>query len=83
VDKFVIERSIDNRSFSDIGEVAAKGPGFQYLFVDDQLGKIKSLFYYRLRIVNKDGSSQHSESLPVMVVTGINRTWGSIKALFR
>ncbi|GAB4376787.1 MAG: hypothetical protein Kow0042_23500 [Calditrichia bacterium] len=82
--KFVVERSLDNRNFLDIGEVEARGPGYQYKFVDDNLGKFKSLYYYRLRIVNKDGSFQHNDSLPVIPnISSMTRTWGSIKALFR
>ncbi|GAB4333510.1 MAG: hypothetical protein Kow0037_11730 [Calditrichia bacterium] len=84
VAKFVVERSINNKSFSDIGEVAARGPGYSYQFVDENLGKLKSLYYYRLRIVNIDGSYQHNEPLPVIPnISSINQTWGSIKALFR
>lgn len=84
VRKFVVERSTDNKHFTDIGEVSAKGPGFQYEFVDNNLGKFKSLFYYRLRVVNKDGTVQHNDSLPVIPnISSMTRTWGSIKALFR
>lgn len=82
--KFVVERSTDNKHFGAVGEVTARGPGFTYRFVDDQLGKMNSLFYYRLRIVNSDGSSQYTDSLPVIPnISGISRSWGSIKALFR
>ncbi len=84
VRKFVVERSTDNKHFTDIGEVNAKGPGFQYEFVDNNLGKFKTLFYYRLRVVNKDGTVQSNDSLPVIPnISSMTRTWGSIKALFR
>ena len=84
VDKFVIERSTDNKHFTDIGEVVAQGAGFNYEFVDNNLGKFKNLFYYRLRVVNKDGSYQHNDSLPVIPnISSMAQTWGSIKALFR
>lgn len=84
VDKFVIQRSNDNEHFFDIGTVDARGPGYQYRFVDDKLGRAKSIFYYRLQVVNNDGSTQITDSLPVIPnISSIKRTWGSIKALFR
>ena len=83
--KFVIERSNDNQHFSDIGEVFAQGPGFLYRFEDDRSDIMNSIFYYRLRVVNKDGSTQHNDSLPVIPnnIRIVYTTWGSIKALFR
>jgi hypothetical protein len=84
VEKFVIQRSSDNRNFIDIGEVVAKGPGFQYQYEDVRIGRMNSLFYYRLRVVNKDHTTQQTDSLPVLLnISSIIRTWGSIKALFR
>ncbi|MCK4893508.1 MAG: hypothetical protein KAT07_06050 [Calditrichia bacterium] len=84
VTKFVIERSTDNSHFSDIGDVTARGPGFQYHFEDNNLGMTNSIFYYRLRIVNEDGTFQHSETIfSIPNISSISRSWGSIKALFR
>jgi hypothetical protein len=84
VEKFVVERSTDNSHFFDIGEVSARGAGFQYRFEDNKLGFTNSIFYYRLRIVNGDGSYQHTDTLPVIPnISSISRSWGSIKALFR
>ena len=83
VQKFVIQRSNDNTHFKYIGEVKAQGPGFQYEFIDDSLGKFRSLFYYRLQVVNNDGSVQYTESKHGFInISSIIRTWGSIKALF-
>lgn len=84
VTTFVIERSTDNNHFSDIGDVPAKGPGFQYRFEDDKLGMTNSIFYYRLRIVNGDGSFQYTDTIwSIPNISSISRSWGSIKALFR
>ncbi len=84
VQKFVVERSTDNSHFMDIGELTARGPGFQYRFEDNNLGLLNNVFYYRLRVVNKDGSYQHTDVLRVIPnISDISRTWGSIKALFR
>ncbi len=82
--KFVVERSNDNSHFIEIGDVTARGPGFQYRYEDNKLGMTNSIFYYRLRLVNKDGTFQYSETLPVFPnISNISRSWGSIKALFR
>ena len=84
IQKFVIERSIDNKHFTDIGEVAPRGPGYLYKFIDNNIGKVKSLFYYRLRIVNTNGTVQRTDVLQVIPnISSLTRTWGSIKALFR
>lgn len=84
VEKFVVERSIDNKTFTDLGEVVARGPGYQYRFEDDNLGRSKSIFYYRLRIIDRDGTIQYTDSLQVIaLISSITRTWGTIKALFR
>ncbi len=84
VQKFVIERSIDNKHFVDIGEVSPRGPGYLYKFVDENIGKVKGIFYYRLRIVDTNGSIQRTDVLQVIPnISSFTRTWGSIKALFR
>lgn len=84
ISKFVIERSIDNKNFYDIGEIASRGPGYQYQFEDNDLGKVKSTFYYRLRIVNNDGTFEHNDALQVYIsFNSIAKTWGTIKAWFQ
>ncbi|MFZ0389948.1 MAG: hypothetical protein WAN36_05775 [Calditrichia bacterium] len=84
VDRFIIERSNDDEHFFNVGEVQARGPGFDYRFVDDQLGRAKGAYYYRLKIMNKDGTHQFTDSLPVIpFMSSITQTWGTIKALFR
>lgn len=83
VEKFIVERSTDNNHFIDIGNVEARGPGFVYTFEDNELGIIKGIFYYRLRIVNRNQSVQYTDVLPVIPnISIIVQTWGSIKALF-
>ena len=84
VEKFVIERSNDGQHFSEIGEVASRGPGCEYRYEDANLGMTNNLFHYRLRVVNNDKSVQYSEVLNVIPnISSISRSWGSIKALFR
>ncbi len=85
VNVFVIERSTENnKHFVVIGELKARGPGFEYRFEDSELGNINSIFYYRLKIVNHDNSIQYTDVVRAIPnISSISRTWGSIKALFR
>jgi hypothetical protein len=81
---FHVERSLNNQDFQTIGEVTPKGNNSSYEFVDDNISRLKSIYYYRLKIINDNGTFQFSESLPVIPnVSVIKQTWGSIKALFR
>jgi hypothetical protein len=60
--KFIIERSNDGRSFSEIGRVSAAGSSSatrNYNFVDPS--PIKGINYYRLRMVDFDNSFTFSE----------------------
>jgi uncharacterized protein (DUF1501 family) len=63
---FEIERSTDAKKFSKIGELAAKGHAHEpqsYDFLDKNLPlSISSIFYYRLKIKDLDGSARLSET---------------------
>lgn len=68
-EKFVVEYSTDGRSFAKAGEVPAKGNStvrvnYQYRFDNN----IASTLYFRLRMVDLDGSSEYSTI--IMVKTG-------------
>ena len=65
---FVIERSADGRSFSEIGTVSARGNSsspVDYFFTDNESSK--ATFYYRLRIVDLDGRFEHSRTVYLIV----------------
>lgn len=83
--RFVIERKSANSSFAEIGTVYPKGNNSFYTFLDQNVYKSNDLlFVYRLKII--DNNSQISYSSEVTVshnVSGVKRTWGSIKAMFR
>lgn len=85
INTFVIERSTEiDKHFKSIGELKARGPGFEYRFEDDKLGITNSIFYYRLKIVNNDNTIQYTDVVRAIPnISSISRTWGSIKALFR
>lgn len=83
--KFVVERKTPNNGFIEIGTVNPKGSNSFYSFVDNNIFKGNNyIFTYRLKIV--DNNSQISYSSEVSVshsISGVKRTWGSIKAMFR
>jgi hypothetical protein len=65
---FDIERSIDGRNFSKVGEVAAVGnstTNVKYAYTDEGACSLASVIYYRLRIVDQDGSSSFSKVVSV------------------
>ncbi|MFC4230749.1 FG-GAP-like repeat-containing protein [Parasediminibacterium paludis] len=67
---FTIQRSVDGSSFSNIGKVTAKGDG-SYAFADNQLPSA-SVVYYRLQMVDKDGSFTYSKIVSCQL-SGISR----------
>jgi len=82
---FVIERKTPQSSFIEITTIQPKGNNSYYSYIDESAYKANDLvFIYRLKIV--DENNQYSYSTEVTVVpslSGVKRTWGSIKAMFR
>ena len=68
---FVVERSLDGRSFTDIGSVTAAGASINtnnYNYTDrNAMNLAGKMVYYRLRQMDKDGSFTYSSviSLPI------------------
>ncbi len=83
--KFVILRGKDKNNLVELLDVVAKGDFSTYNFVDENAYKTSESFYvYQLKIVDKDGNVSYSGYASVTHnVSGVKRTWGSIKALFR
>ena len=84
VNLFIVQRSTNNKDFLPVGEVAPTGSNSAYEFIDTNLSDVKTIFYYRLRIRNSDGTFQLSEPISVIPkISSFAKTWGSIKALFQ
>ncbi len=83
--KFVIERKTPQSSFAEIGIVTPKGSNSYYSFIDQNTYKTNDLiFIYRLKIVDNNGQVTYSNETTVShSISGVKRTWGSIKAMFR
>ncbi|MCS7054294.1 MAG: hypothetical protein NZM09_11265 [Ignavibacterium sp.] len=82
---FVVERKTHNNGFAEIGNVTPKGSNSSYVFIDKNVYKSTELiFTYRLKIVENNNQYSYSNEISVSHrVSGVKRTWGSIKAMFR
>ncbi len=89
---FDIERSIANyQQYNSIlqNKISPQGPGTTYRYQDQSAQKTSTARYqYRLVIIGKDGSQgvqyfAGSASPGNSSLSGVKRTWGSIKAMFR
>lgn len=82
---FKIERKTPQNSFVEIGTVQPKGSNSYYSYLDQSAYKMSGLiFIYRLKIVDTNGQASYSGEVTVSHnVSGVKRTWGSIKAMFR
>jgi len=84
--KFTVLRSLDDQNFVEIGTVNVEKAGFNYTFTDDNvLFKDSQTFFYKLKAVRSDNSMiEETQSLIVNPnISGIYRTWGAIKELFK
>ena len=88
ISKFVLERSVDDASWSNVYEIEYTGDHSDYIFQDYSVTKkgamLTTNYFYRLKIHLKDGTVETSGSIMARPkYSGIYRTWGSLKALFR
>jgi len=86
VKKFVVLRSTDDQNYSEIGFVVSKNKPETYNYTDENVVfKDTQTFFYKLRATRSDNSMiEETQSLIVHPnISGIYRTWGAIKAMFR
>ncbi|MBK8946033.1 MAG: hypothetical protein IPM32_12295 [Ignavibacteriae bacterium] len=87
VKEFEILRGKDKDNLTPIATVDAKGNNSEYSFVDENAYKTSGSFYaYGLVLVDNAGNKSQVVMNTQVVhdkVSGVKRTWGSIKALFR
>ena len=87
VARFVIVRSLDNNVFKEAGTVQAKGEASDYTFIDDNVYfKTTQTFFYRIRALKNNGEVLEETGQSILAnpqISGIIRTWGAIKDMFR
>ena len=82
---FKVERKTPQSEFVEIATIQPKGNNSYYTYLDQSAYKIQNiLFTYRVKIVDNDGQISYSNEVSVShSISGVKRTWGSIKAMFR
>ena len=82
---FKVERKTPQSSFVEIATIQPKGSNSYYTYLDQSAYKPGDLlFVYRLKIVDSNGQISYSNEVSIShSVSGVKRTWGSIKAMFR
>ncbi len=86
VSQFVILRSNDDRNFTEIKRVNIHGSGTRYTFLDENVTfKGASALFYKIKAVDENNNvKEESDKMIVHPnISGIFRTWGAIKAMFR
>lgn len=86
LNRFEIERAAsDPNNFVQIGTINAIGSNSYYYYRDEiQSFSPAPIYYYRLKLVNNNGSYVYSSTISVThIISGVRSTWGSIKAIFR
>lgn len=86
VKEFVIERRSGTvGEFISIAVIAKQGSNSFYEYVDKSAFKTTGTIYqYRIKVVTASGGSEFSNVITISHnVSGVKRTWGSLKAMFR
>jgi uncharacterized protein YdeI (BOF family) len=72
VKQFNIQKSYDAQTFETVGVIAPKGSNNNYIFTDVLNNINVNIVYYRLQIVDKDGSVAYSEVKQVSLTNSRN-----------
>lgn len=86
IKEFVIERRSGTvGEFISIAVISKKGSNSFYEYIDKSAFKTTgSIYQYRIKSVASSGSLEYSNIITVSHnVSGVKRTWGSLKAMFR
>lgn len=86
IKNFIVLRSNDDRTFIKLKTINPKGPGTQYTYIDENvMFKDASALFYKVKAVGRNGQAlEESDAMIVHPnISGIFRTWGAIKAMFR
>jgi hypothetical protein len=80
---FVVQKGTPQSNFIDIATISLNNDHY-YTYVDKSIYKTNdAVCIYRIKIVDQNGSVTYSRTASLSVISGVKRTWGSIKAMFR
>ena len=84
---FVIKRSLGSDQYMEIDRISAKGEASEYTYVDDNVYfKTTQTYFYKISAINSAGEELEETEQPLIAnpnISGIFRTWGAIKSMFR
>jgi hypothetical protein len=86
VQHFNVERrTIDQANFIRINDRSIPlNNGRKYDYFDRNIYKLENaVVFYRIAIVEANGNVYYSEAIPLGKISSVQRTWGSIKSMFR
>jgi hypothetical protein len=85
VNHYSVQRKTPQTSYVEIATVQPKGSNSIYSFIDQSIYKTNDIiFIYQLKIIDNNMQTSFSSEVSVSPnISGIKRTWGSIKAMFR
>ena len=85
VARFDVERCTSGDGvFTFLATVNPKGPSLYEVVDNNALKRVTTLYQYRVKVTFNDGSSIYSSTVTVThTISGVRRTWGSIKSMFR
>ena len=83
---FSIQRSNDDSKYTELTQINPHGPGYHYEYEDQNvLFKGNGALFYKITAISSDGTQIGQTSIMMVHpnISGIFRTWGAIKAVFR
>ncbi|MFA6597173.1 MAG: hypothetical protein WCS69_05560 [Ignavibacteriaceae bacterium] len=85
VKEFIVERCTPQSDYVALETIKPKGSNSYYSFLDQNAYKVTDvMFKYRIKIVDNNNAVSTTQEVSVSHnISGVKRTWGSIKAMFR
>ena len=82
---FVIEKRSPQSQFAEVATIQPHPDNSFYSYTDKAIYKSNDyIFIYRLKIVDNNQQVSYSNEASISLsISGVKRTWGSIKAMFR
>ncbi|MBD3224432.1 MAG: hypothetical protein GF313_06870 [Caldithrix sp.] len=82
---FSVHRSNDDKNYIQLDKINPQGPGTRYNYIDENvMFEDTSVLFYKVKAIDINGQVLDESSMLVHPnISGMFRTWGAIKAMFR